>query len=45
MDRETFNKAIRSYVNDSSKSIPRLMEYAGILRVTDTAKNLVGVWL
>jgi len=45
MDRETFNKAIRAYVNDSSKNIPRLMEYAGILRVTDTVKNLLGVWL
>jgi len=45
MDREIFNKAIRAYVNDSSKNIPRLMEYAGILRVSDTVKNLVGVWL
>jgi predicted transcriptional regulator of viral defense system len=45
MDRKTFNKAIRAYVNDSSKIIPRLMEYAEILRVTDTAKNIVGVWL
>ena len=45
MDREIFNKVIRAYVNDPSKSIPRLMEYAGVLRVTDTVKNIVGVWL
>jgi predicted transcriptional regulator of viral defense system len=45
MDREIFNKAIRSYVNDTSKNIPRLMEYARALRVTETTKNLIGVWL
>jgi predicted transcriptional regulator of viral defense system len=45
MDREIFTKAIRGYVNDSSKNIPRLMDYAAALRVTDTAKNILGVWL
>jgi predicted transcriptional regulator of viral defense system len=45
MDKEIFNKAIRSYVNDTSKDILRLMDYAKILRVTDTTKNLIGVWL
>ena len=45
MDRETFTKAIRGYVNDTSKNIPRLMNYAKKLRATNTVKNLVGVWL
>jgi predicted transcriptional regulator of viral defense system len=45
MDREIFVKAIRGYVNDTSKNIPRLMKYAKQLRVTDTVKNLIGVWL
>jgi predicted transcriptional regulator of viral defense system len=45
MDREIFTKAIRAYVNDTAKNIPRLMRYAGMLRVTETAKNLIGIWL
>jgi predicted transcriptional regulator of viral defense system len=45
MDREIFVKAIQGYVNDTSKNIPRIMKYAKELRVTDTVKNLVGVWL
>jgi predicted transcriptional regulator of viral defense system len=45
MDREIFNKAIQGYVNDTSKNIPRLMKYAGPLRVQAVVKNLIGVWL
>jgi hypothetical protein len=45
MDKEIFNKAIRGYVNDTSKSIPRLIKYADTLRVTGPVKNLIGVWL
>lgn len=45
MDREIFVKAVRGYVSDTSKNIPRLMDYAKKLRATDTVKNLVGVWL
>ena len=45
MDREIFVKAIQGYVNDTSKNIPRIMKYAKELRVTDTVKNLIGVWL
>jgi predicted transcriptional regulator of viral defense system len=45
MDREIFVKAIQGYVNDTSKNIPRMMQYAKKLRVTDAVKNLVGVWL
>ncbi len=45
MDKELFNKAIQSYIRDPSKSIPRLLEYAGPLRVKKVAKDLIGVWL
>ena len=45
MDKEVFNKAIQSYINDTSKSIPKLMEYAEPLRVKKIAKDLIGVWL
>lgn len=45
MDKEIFNKAIQKYIADPEKSIPKLMEYAGPLRVTKLAKDLIGVWL
>ena len=45
MDKEVFNKAIRKYITDPKKSIPKLMEYAGPLRVKKLAKDLIGVWL
>jgi hypothetical protein len=45
MDREIFTKAIRTYVTDTTKNIPRLMDYAKVLRVQDVVKNLIGVWL
>ena len=45
MNKEIFNKAIQNYIADPNKSIPRLLEYAGVLRVQKTAKDLIGVWL
>lgn len=45
MDKEIFIKAIRSYVDDAQKDIPRLMRYAKELHVTQKVKNLIGVWL
>ena len=45
MDKEIFNKAIQSYVADPGKNIPKLLEYAEMLRVKKTAKDLIGVWL
>lgn len=45
MDKEIFNKAIQNYIADPEKSIPKLMEYAGSLRVKKIAKDLIGVWL
>lgn len=45
MDKEIFNKAVQKYIADPEKSIPKLMEYAGPLRVKKLAKDLIGVWL
>ena len=45
MDKELFNKAIQGYINDTGKSIPRLMKYAVPLRCAKLAKDLIGVWL
>ena len=45
MDKEIFNKAVQNYIADPEKSIPKLMEYAGPLRVKKLAKDLIGVWL
>ena len=45
MDREMFNKAIRAYVTDPQKNIPRLLDYAERLRVKKVAVDLIGVWL
>lgn len=45
MDKEIFNKAIQNYIADSAKSVPKLLEYAEMLRVKKTAKDLIGVWL
>ena len=45
MDKEIFNKAIQKYIADPEKSIPKLMGYAGPLRVKKLAKDLIGVWL
>ena len=44
MDKEIFNKAIQKYIADPEKH-PKLMEYAGPLRVKKLAKDLIGVWL
>ena len=45
MDKEIFNKAIRAYIEDPGKNIPKLMEYAEALRVKKVVKELIGVWL
>ena len=45
MDKEIFNKAIRAYVTDPHKNIPRLLGYAERLRVKKVAVDLIGVWL
>jgi len=45
MDKEIFNKAIRGYVEDSEKNIPRLSDYAKKLRIAQKVKTIIGVWM
>ena len=45
MDKETFNKAIQSYIADSERNIPRLLEYAKKLRVMQKVQTIIGVWI
>lgn len=44
MDREIFNKAIRAYIQDTSKNIPNLLNYTKELRCSKKVKDLIGVW-
>lgn len=45
MDKEIFNKAIRTYIDDPEKRIDKLMDYAEGLRVKKIATDLIGLWL
>ncbi len=45
MDKEIFNKAVKSYIKDNKKNIPKLIEYAKIFRVYKKMQTLIGVWL
>lgn len=45
MDKAIFNKAIQSYIADPGKNVPKLMEYAGNLRVLKVARDFIGIWL
>lgn len=45
MDVEVFNKAIQAYIKDPKKNIPRLMEYAKILRTENKVRKIIGIWL
>lgn len=45
MDKEVFNKAIQSYIQDEEKNINRLMEYAKVFKVGNKIKIYIGVWL
>lgn len=45
MDIEVFNKAIQAYIKDPKKNVPRLMEYAKILRTENKVRKMIGVWL
>ncbi|HZK60787.1 MAG TPA: hypothetical protein VFC41_01835, partial [Anaerovoracaceae bacterium] len=44
-DAEIFNKAIQAYVKDPQKNVPRLMEYAKLLRTENKLRKVIGVWL
>lgn len=45
LDKELFNKAIKSYVKDSKKNIGRLMEYAEQMNVKKKVNTIIGMWM
>lgn len=45
MDKEIYNKAIRSYINDPKKNITNLLEYAKKRNVHKKVRERIGVWL
>lgn len=45
MDRDMFQNAIKSYLNDPEKSIHRLMEYAQQRNVFLKAESMLGAWI
>jgi len=45
MNRETFNKAIQSYIRDPKIKIKNLSVYAKQLKVYNKVHNMIGVWL
>ena len=45
MDRAIFKEALMSYINDESKDIEKLMEYARARKVVKKVQSTIGVWL
>lgn len=45
MDKETYNKAIQAYINDSNKCISNLIGYAKQRNILKKVKDRIGVWL
>ena len=45
MDKETYNKAIQAYINNSNKCISNLIVYAKKRNILKKVKDRIGVWL
>jgi hypothetical protein len=45
IDKESYNKAIQAYINDSKKNIPNLIAYSIKRRIPNKVKDRIGVWL
>jgi predicted transcriptional regulator of viral defense system len=45
MDREIYNKAIINYINDPSKNVTNLLDYAKKRNVHKKVRERIGVWL
>ncbi len=45
MERSVFSQALKNYIADPQKNLPRLFEYATQLRVAKTAREVLGLWL
>lgn len=45
IDREIYNKAFQSYINDSKKNITNLLDYAKRRNIHKKVRERIGVWL
>lgn len=45
MDRETFNKAVLSYIADPKKNVASLIDYGKKRRISKRIKQIIGLWL
>lgn len=45
VDREDFKKAVFAYIQDESKDVVKLMEYAKERKVLKKVQSMIGVWL
>lgn len=45
IDREILNAALRAYIGDEKKNIPRLIEYSKELRVYSKVQQWIQIWL
>lgn len=45
MEKETYNKAILGYINDSKKNITNLLDYAKRRNIHKKVRERIGVWL
>lgn len=45
MDREIYNNAMKSYINDPQKNVTNLLEYAKKRNIHKKVKERMGVWL
>ena len=45
MDREIYNKAIINYINDPSKNVTNLLDYAKKRTIHKKVRERIGVWL
>lgn len=45
MDREIYNKAIQTYINDNKKNITNLLDYAKRRNIHKKVRERIGVWL
>lgn len=45
IDKEIFNQAIKSYINDPKKNTSNLLKYSKMLRTENKVRTMIGVWL
>ncbi|MCR5452698.1 MAG: type IV toxin-antitoxin system AbiEi family antitoxin domain-containing protein [Lachnospiraceae bacterium] len=45
IDREYYKKGLLAYINDETKNVAKLMEYAKERKVINKVRSVIGVWL